>query len=242
LIPEVTVALPAYNEEETIASVLAECQAALGPLTDDYELIVIDNHSDDTTATVVSSLAEADGRIRLISHPENRLYSGSCESALRSATGHNLVIMDSDGQMVPEDIPLLLEKLDSGADVVFGRRVDRHDPLFRLISSKLFNILGRIYLKYPFADLNCGIRAFSRTAIDSISLSHRMNMANPEIYVRARIANLPLAEMNVRHRERLGGTTSHDFTKSLQLLRDVVRYFSALRSDLATLSATNQKD
>jgi len=231
----ITVALPAYNEEETIAKVLAECQAVLDGLPNEYELIVVDNCSTDRTAATVESLAAGDGRIRLISHAENRLYSGSCETALRSATGEYLIIMDSDGQMVPSDIPLFLARIDGGEDVVFGRRKERHDPVFRLMSSKLFNFLGKAFLRYPFADLNCGIRAFNRRAIDAVHLSHRINMANPEIYVKARINGLGIAEMNVQHRERLGGTTSHDFGKSWQLLREVLRYFNALRRELASV-------
>lgn len=226
---DLTVALPVYNEEETIAAVIGDCCTALDAMAVGYELLVIDNMSSDRTVSLVRNIMERNSRVWMVEHRENLLYSGSCATAMRKHRGQRLVIMDSDGQMDPSDIPNLVKELDSGFDVVFGKRVQRNDPIFRLLSSQLFNIMGRLYLGFPFDDLNCGIRAMSGRATNEITIRHRINMANPEIYASAAKAGLSMSQIAVRHRRRLGGVSSHDFGNSWRIFREVRRYFRDLR-------------
>lgn len=229
---ELTLALPAYNEADNIGAVLADCKAALDELGWPWEILVIDNESTDNTADTAEAFAREHGSVRVIRHPENRLYSGSCETALRNARGRFVAIMDSDGQATPRDLPIFIDMLERGHNLVFGWRRKRHDPLTRLLMSRVFNAMGRWYLRYPFHDLNCGYRVFDRTFIDAAVIRHRVNLVNPELYVRARLANLSIGEVAVDHRPRAGGHTSHDFRKLVGVFVDVRRYFVSLRAEL----------
>lgn len=229
---DITLALPAYNEESNIAQVIEASSAALNKIDIPWEILVIDNHSSDATPEIVRQLAEKEPRIRLIRHSENKLYSGSCATAISEARGKYLAIMDSDGQFVASDIPLFLTRLEAGANFVLGWRRTRHDPLSRIVFSRIFNLLGRFWLGSTVHDLNCGIRVFDRAFMAVAGIKHRINLANPELFVRGRIAGMKCDEVEVEHHERKGGATSHNFRKSVQLFIDVNKHFLELSKEL----------
>ena len=226
---EVSLVLPAYNEQDNIAIVLADSVRALEALGRPWEVLVIDNHSGDDTAGVVARFAQTEPRVRLIRHERNRLYSGSCKTGMEQARGRYVAIMDSDGQFTAADLPRFLGRLEGGANLVFGWRRRRRDPLGRKLISCVFNALGRLWLGFPLHDLNVGLRMFDRRFLAVADVHYAMNMANPELYVRARRAGLVLAEVEVRHFERTRGQTSHDLRRLVALLGNVNRYFRALR-------------
>jgi len=229
---DITLALPAYNEAGNIESVLAESVDALNQTGRTWDIIVIDNHSSDDTPDKVRLFAKTEPRVTLVVHETNRFYSGSCQTALREARGAYLMIMDSDGQFTARDLPVFLEQLDSGVDFVMGWRHKRNDPIPRILTSALFNAMGKWWLGYPFHDLNCGIRMFNRKVIEASEIKHTINMANPELFARAKMAGAQMAEVKISHFERKAGTTSHNFLKSWQLLVRVNRYMKALDDEL----------
>ena len=229
---DITLALPAYNEGQNIAKVLNDCVAALADMGRSWEILVIDNHSSDDTAARVREYAAQQAGIRLIIHDVNRMYSGSCRTAMQEARGAFIAIMDSDGQMDPRDLKTFLTQMDNGCGIVFGWRKERHDPLFRLGISLFFNALGRWRLGFPLHDLNCGIRMFTRKFCDAAEIRNSINMVNPELYVRARQGNFRIGEVEVRHKERKAGKTSHDLFKLWKIFRDVDCYMRALGQDL----------
>jgi glycosyltransferase involved in cell wall biosynthesis len=232
--PALSLALPAYNEAGNIESVLRDSVDALNQTGRSWEILVIDNHSNDNTPELVRAFSVTEPRVRLIVHEMNRYYSGSCQTALDQARGTYLMIMDSDGQFTARDLPVFLEELDAGEDFVMGWRHRRRDPLPRILTSALFNAMGKAWLGYPFHDLNCGIRMINRKMIDASEIKHTINMANPELFVRARLAGGSMTEVKVSHFERKAGTTSHNFLKSWRLFVQVNRYMKALHDELKT--------
>ncbi len=227
----VTLALPCYNEAENITEVMRASILELEKLGRPWELIVIDNHSSDSTASVVEEFIKTEPRVRLIVHPENRLYSGSCATALAEARGELVAIMDSDRQFSAVDLPQMIARLEAGANLVIGWRKDRHDPVSRRVMSGVFNIMGKMWLGFPLHDLNCGIRMFDRKFMEVAEIRHRINMVNPELYVRAHNAGLKLEEVVITHAERTQGQTSHNFKKSFQIFMNVNAYFRTLRGE-----------
>lgn len=229
---DLTLALPAYNEGQNIVPVLEACVKALNGLGRTWEIIVVDNHSSDDTAARVREYAARQPGIELVVHDSNRMYSGSCRTAMQKARGKYVAIMDSDGQMDPGDLAAFVAKLDGGCDLVFGWRRQRHDPLFRLVISQFFNALGKWHLRFPLHDLNCGLRMFTGAFAATAEIRHAINMVNPELYVRARQAQLKLGEVEVRHMARTAGKTSHDLGQLWRIFTDVDRYMRALAEDL----------
>jgi glycosyltransferase involved in cell wall biosynthesis len=234
--PEISLVLPCYNEREGITAVLARSAQALERLGRSWELLVIDNHSSDGTPEVGRDFLRGEHRGRLLVHETNRYYSGSCQTALTESRGRHIAIMDSDGQFTADDLPLFLEALAGGANLVFGWRRQRHDPLSRKLMSKLFNAMARHYLGCSLHDLNVGLRVFDRQFQAAAEVRHRLNLANPELYVCARRAGLVIGEVPVKHFARQGGRSCHDPRKMWGLLRTVHAYFRSLRDDLRGLS------
>jgi glycosyltransferase involved in cell wall biosynthesis len=229
---EVTLALPCYNESENIVSVLEDSTRHLQKLNKDWEILVVDNCSTDGTPDRVRDYAQRNTRVRLLVHDCNRLYSGSCKTIIENSRGRFVALMDSDGQFSAADLPAMMAELGRGANLVFGWRKKRFDPWSRKAISLVFNGMGKIYLRYPLHDLNVGLRMFDRRFMSVADIRHRMNMANAELFVRARQAGLRVTEVPVRHAERNKGQTCHNFAKLGRLFLGVLAYFRELRRDL----------
>jgi len=233
----VTLALPAYNEEENIQEVLAQCVASLTTLPLTWELLVIDNASSDATAERVRHFSLRQPEVRLVSHDSNRLYAGSCATALREAKGDRVAIMDSDGQHTAADIPRFMAKMDEGYGLVIGWRRYRDDPLARRIFSAVFNLMGKFYLRYPLHDLNCGFRMLDRSFAGQVSIKHHMNLSNPEFYAEAVKAGVRVGEVEVSHFPREKGRSTMSVGKIIGMFASVSRYLKALREEMKTALA-----
>jgi glycosyltransferase involved in cell wall biosynthesis len=227
-----SIVLPAYNESEYIGTMVSRVVAVGERRTDPFEVIVVDNASTDATATIVEAISKADERVRVVHHPENRLYAASCMTGTRTAIGDRIFILDSDGQYPPEHVWDLDTRLDAGADLVFGWRHQRHETRRRIAMSRVLLGMTRWYLKFPFHDINCGIRGFNRAFADQLDIRYRVNLVNPELYVRAVLGGFEMQEAPVVQEPRQGGTTSHNLGHLLQIFRDVNAYLADLRQEL----------
>src|SRR5204863_8176913 len=123
-----------------------------------------------------------------------------------------------------------------------GWRRVRHDPLGRKLMSLVFNRLARKRLDCPLHDLNVGLRMFDREFMQAAHLRHTLNLANPELYVRARLAGLKVTEVPILHFAREGGRSCHDMRKLWRVFQQVRDYFHALEAELkAALHAPCRK-
>lgn len=227
-----SIVLPAFNEADYIAEIVSLSLRAGSQSTDPFEVIVVDNASSDSTAAVVAAIAERDDRVRLVIHPENLGYAASCLSGTRAATGDRIFILDSDGQHDPMDIWKFDAKLEEGCELVFGWRVRREEPPARLAMSRVLWALTRMFVGFNLHDVNCGIRGFSRRFADSLVIKHQVNLVNPELFVRAKIGNFEMSEVQVIQEPRKAGVSSHDFGRLWDTFRKVVGYLGSLRAEL----------
>ncbi len=159
--PEISVVVPAYNEAGGIDHDLRGILDALATQDASYEVIVVDDGSEDDTAAVASAV---DG-VRVVQHPRNRGYGAALKTGIRHARGDIIVITDADGTYPPEQIPTLLEHLD-GADMVVGARVGRdvQVPAIRRPAKWLLNRLASLLAEANIPDLNSGLRVFDKQA------------------------------------------------------------------------------
>lgn len=227
-----SVVLPAYNESEYIAEMVDRCVRVMEKRTDPFEVIVVDNCSTDDTASIVEGIHQRDPRVRVIRHEVNKLYAGSCLTGAKQSTGGRIFILDSDGQIDPDVIWDFDDKLAEGNDIAFGRRVERDDPRGRLLISKIFWLHARVLIDYRLDDVNTGIRGFNRRFADALELNYRVNLVNPEMYVRARNGGFRVAQVDIRQHERQGGVSSHQFSKFWDIEKTVVKYLWSLRGEL----------
>ncbi len=150
----VSIIIPAYNEEEIIADVIGHVRVTMDQLNRSYEILVIDDGSKDETATRAINTGA-----RVISHPYNLGNGAAVKTGIRQAKGKILVMMDGDGQHNPEYIPQLLDKI-SQYDMVVGARSGDSDSRFhRNVANKFYNIFASYICKRKIQDLTSGFRA-----------------------------------------------------------------------------------
>jgi glycosyltransferase involved in cell wall biosynthesis len=227
-----SIVLPAFNEAGYIAEMVRRTIEAGATCPDEFEIIVINNASTDRTADIVEGISARDPRVKLISHPENRRYAASCLTGTRAATGERIFIIDSDGQHPPADLWKFDARLAQGCDIVFGWRTHREESLQRLAMSRVLWSLARLYLGFRLHDVNCGIRGFNRAYAERLVIKHRVNLVNPELYVRARQGDFRICEVAVVQEKRKAGVSSHELGRLMQIFGEVTDYLGKLRGEL----------
>src|SRR5579862_7662762 len=128
-----SVFFPALNDSGTIASMVIGAVKAASELTPDYEVIVVDDGSTDATAEIADELARTYPRVRVVHHPTNRGYGGALQTGFRSATKELIFYTDGDAQYDPRELAELWAKMTPEADLVNGYKIDRSDPLHRIV-------------------------------------------------------------------------------------------------------------
>ncbi len=152
--PEISIIIPAFREEKSIAIVVEKVRQVMDGLNRHYEVIVIDDGSDDETAKEAKKAGA-----RVISHPYNIGNGAAVKTGIRKALGTILVTIDGDGQHAPEDIPHLLEKLGT-YDMVVGARTNKSETSFnRTIANSIYSLFATYVCKRKIEDLTSGFRA-----------------------------------------------------------------------------------
>jgi glycosyltransferase involved in cell wall biosynthesis len=232
---KVTLALLAYNEEAVIERVVRAATAAMTGAfpRGEWELLVVNDGSRDATGTLCDRLSREMEGMRVYHHNPNRGYVEATLSALREGHGEYICVFDGDGQHTAADVPRFVARLQSGCDIAFGWKKQRHDEPARLILSWGLRLAARYFLHSRLHDINAGCRGFRREHAASLSLiKHRINFIGPELYTRARLNDLRICEVIVRHAPREAGASSHSWGKIPGEVRQVLRYLRALRAEL----------
>jgi len=231
--PRLGVGFLCYNEEALVAKTVRDAAAALAAIPDlEWRILIVDDGSRDRTGEIAEELARQDPRVSVVHHDGNKGYAVATETALRNTPGEVVMVVDGDGQHTMADAPKFLAAIDGGADVVFGWKKERHDPLPRLVLSKGLNALSRWILGSPLHDINGGCRAFRRDVARKIEIRHRINFVGDEIFARCRIAGWRVAEVVVRHFPREAGQSIHRPWKMLGTISRVIRYLFELRAEM----------
>lgn len=201
---DVSVILPSYNEAENLPPVIAELLEKLGATPLKFEIVIVDDGSNDGTRRVASDLAHRHDQVRVLRLRRNLGKSYALQIGLREAKGRQVVLMDADGQDDPAAIPELLRALDGGLDLVTGRRSVRHDRFVKRTTSKFYNATTARVTGVEGHDFNSGLKAMTRDVADSLELYGELHRYIP---VLAAWNGFVVGEVGVNHRERLHGET-----------------------------------
>ncbi|MCB2187091.1 MAG: glycosyltransferase family 2 protein [Deltaproteobacteria bacterium] len=217
---DLSVVIPLYNEAPNVEALHAEVHEALKPLGLDYELILVDDGSQDNTFHLASALAEAERRTVVIGLRRNFGQTAAMSAGFDHARGEVIVTLDGDLQNDPRDIPKLLAKLEEGYDIVAGWRFDRQDAfLSRKLPSMLANGLISLTTKVKLHDYGCTLKAFRREVIQGIRLYGEMHRFIPAI---ASSMGVRIAEIPVNHRARRAGTSKYGIGRTTRVILDLI--------------------
>ena len=165
---DVTVVLPAYNEEDSIQGIHDQVVEVLDATSATYEILFVDDGSTDATWERIQQVAASDERVRALRHRRNYGKASALGNGFAFARGEIVVTSDADMQYDPQDIVRLLEKLCDGWDVVSAEKVVRRDPLSKRIPSKFFNFFVRTTTGVDLHDFNAGLKAYRHEAADDL--------------------------------------------------------------------------
>jgi len=200
-LPEISVVIPVYDEEENLPVLAAELRAALGGLGRSYEILYVDDGSTDGSPGVLRRLAEEDPAVRVIRQRRNAGQSAALDAGFRFARGTIVVTLDADLQNDPADIPRLLEIMDV-FDVVSGVRTHRQDTWVRKVSSRIANRVRNRLTRDSVTDVGCTLRACRTEYLRRIPMFTGMHRFLPTLL---KMAGARTTEIPVNHRPRLHG-------------------------------------
>jgi len=198
--PGISVVVPLFNEEESIAILQTELRTALSGL--DYEIIFVDDGSVDRTAERI----ETAPNIRLIRFEKNSGQSAAIYAGLTAARGGTVVIIDGDLQNDPADIPKLLAEIARGADLVCGYRIKRRDTVAKRLTSRIANAVRSRYTKDGVRDTGCTLKAMQRECLSALFPFKGMHRFIPAL---VKAAGYRLVEIPVNHRPRRFGQSKY---------------------------------
>jgi len=215
-----SVVIPVYNEVETLPRLFDALQPVLCGLDRTFEVLLIDDGSRDGSWEVLAQLAARDPRWKVIRFRRNYGQTAAMNAGLHEATGEIVVTMDADLQNDPQDIPLLIAKLEEGYDLVHGWRKNRQDTLVtRKIPSRIANwVISRV-TGFPINDLGCTLKAMRREIAHDIELYGEMHRFIP---ILAHWRGARCAEIVTRHHPRRFGTSKYGLSRTVRVILDLI--------------------
>lgn len=180
--PEISVVIPARNEAANLAALIDEVRQALKGHS--YEIVIVDDGSDDDTPALLAGLSAADPRIVHLRHPRSLGQSAGIQSGTRKAKGKHVVTLDGDGQNDPAYIPVLAERLaDPAIGLVAGQRLGRKDSAAKRFASRIANGVRRTLLGDGTRDAGCGLKAYQRDAFLALPYFETMHRFLPALFL-----------------------------------------------------------
>ncbi|HEU4618311.1 MAG TPA: glycosyltransferase family 2 protein [Gammaproteobacteria bacterium] len=217
---DLSIIAPLYNEQDNVVPLCEAILAAVRPLGLRFEVLLVDDGSKDGTFAAAAALPARHPEIRVLRLRRNSGQTAAMAAGIEHAEGRILVTMDGDLQNDPSDIPLFLEKVAEGYDIVVGWRHERKDKLVsRKIPSRIANrLIGKV-TGVPIKDNGCSLKAYRAEVIKQIPLYSEMHRFIPAM---ASIAGPRLAEIKVRHHARRFGKSKYGLSRVYKVLLDLL--------------------
>ncbi|MCO7255917.1 undecaprenyl-phosphate 4-deoxy-4-formamido-L-arabinose transferase [Dickeya oryzae] len=219
-INKVSVVIPVFNEQESLPELIRRTTTACEQLSQDYEILLVDDGSSDNSAALLTEAAQAQGS-HVVAVILNRNYGqhSAIMAGFSHVSGDLIITLDADLQNPPEEIPRLVSTAEQGYDVVGTIRENRQDSWFRKTASRMINHLIQRTTGKAMNDYGCMLRAYRRHIIDAMLHCHERSTFIP---ILANTFARRTTEILVRHSEREFGDSKYSFMKLINLMYDLV--------------------
>lgn len=215
-----SIVVPVYNEEDNIDKLYTSVITALPRQDWDYELILVDDGSIDSTLEKAKKIVSSDTGVKVISFRRNFGQTAAMSAGFDYATGEVIIPMDGDLQNDPADIPKLLNEIEEGYDVVSGWRKDRKDTFWSrklpsMIANRLISTITDVYLH----DYGCTLKAYRREVLQHLNLYGEMHRFIPAL---ASLSGATVTEIPVNHHPRKYGTSKYGISRTFKVILDLI--------------------
>ena len=212
----ISVFFPAYNDEHTIGGLVRQTLALLPELSEDYEVIVVNDGSGDGTSAILEQLqSEFPERFRVVTHETNRGYGGALHSGFAAACKDLVFYTDGDGQYDPTELRSLLKLMGPSVGFVNGYKLDRKDPWHRIAIGFLYNTFARFIFGIQLRDIDCDFRLIRRSLLDEVSLKYTSGTVCVELVKKLELCPYLVEEVGVHHYPRRYGRSQFFRLRSL---------------------------
>jgi len=217
---ELSIIAPLFNEEESVGLLYKKIKEAADSINKSYEIIFVDDGSSDDTFKRARLLAKDDKRLRVVEFRKNYGQTPAMAAGIDIARGEILVTMDGDLQNDPLDIPMMVDKLEEGYDLVVGWRHDRQDNLIsRKIPSFIANRLIGYVTGVSIKDNGCSLKVYRAAIIKNSPFYNEMHRFIPALLS---LSGVKIAEVKVRHHARQFGKSKYGLSRIYKVLLDLL--------------------
>lgn len=216
---EISVVIPVYNEEDNVWLLYDNLEPVLSKLGRNYEVILVDDGSKDSTYNKLRQLHEKNNHFKVIKFRRNFGQTAAMRAGFDFASGGIIITLDADLQNDPEDIPKILEKMDEGYDIVSGWRKNRKDKVSRRFPSSIANKIISVLFRVRLHDYGCTLKAYRKEVLDNIELYGEMHRYIPAI---ASWMGVKVAEISVNHRARKFGKAKYGISRTIRVILDII--------------------
>ncbi len=222
--PSLSVFFPASNDAGTIASMVVAARLTARELTDNFEIVVVNDGSGDHTEAVLAELASLVPELRVVQHATNRGYGGALRTGFASAVKDLIFYTDGDAQYDPREMRALMAAMDEGVDFVNGYKIGRSDPLHRIVIGRVYHWAVRLAFGLHLRDVDCDFRLFRRSIFDRVELTKSSGVICVEMMKKVQDAGFHIREVPVHHYHRAYGRSQFfNFPRVIRTLFDLSR-------------------
>jgi glycosyltransferase involved in cell wall biosynthesis len=220
VVPELSIVVPLYNEEDSLQPLLERSLTVLRPLGRSFELVLVDDGSSDATPELLRRLVVTTPELVVVLLRKNYGQTAAMAAGFDASRGALIITLDGDLQNDPADIPMLLERLEQGYDLVSGWRHQRQDhAVRRLLPSRIANRLIARVTGVRLHDYGCSLKAYRRELVEDLNLYGELHRFLPAL---AFIEGARISEVKVNHHARRFGTSKYGIDRTFRVLMDLL--------------------
>ena len=215
---EISVVIPAYNEEESITPLYRELKSVLESIKKRHEIIFVDDGSTDRTFELLEKIRKKDKSVKVIQFQRNFGKSEALSAGFEMSSGEYIITMDADLQDEPSEIPNFLNNIGD-YDLMVGWRYKRKDKISKKAVSRLFNYLIKLLTGVNIHDSNCGYKMYKRKVIENIELYGELHRYIPSL---AYWKGFNVGEIRIKHNKREFGKSKYNTSRLLRGFLDLI--------------------
>jgi glycosyltransferase involved in cell wall biosynthesis len=222
--PGVSIFFPAYNDAGTIASLVLIAHMTVRQISDDYEIIVVEDGSPDHTGELLDEMARHFPWLKVVHHEQNLGYGGALRTGFQTASKELIFYTDGDAQYDPRELRALHEAMRPEVDFVNGYKIGRSDPLHRVVIGRLYHWLVRTTFGLKIRDVDCDFRLIRRSVFDKVALSRSSGVICVELMKKVQDHGFEIAQVPVHHYHRSYGKSQFfNFSRVARTLLDLTK-------------------